>query len=379
MLLHLRVPPALTEDRLSVKKKLDKSSSQEIEKVLKNLWEDLLEVDVQPTDDFFEIGGYSFLAVQMVNELRESGHRITASDVYEHRTLEALASHLASGQSSDLRPEPTFAALWSQASSPWSGERPKALVPLAEGEREPFFWVHWGTGNIGFLRGLAGRISGGRPVYGFQHPALVRRERVEMSVGELAESYLAELLKTQPEGPYLLGGLCNGSNIALEMARRLTERGKNVALLVFVNGYPNSFPSDINPGDGPEGFYQLRLATLKQRFGVDNLAAAAPEVMKQLQAEDVAYYDGHESPDDLMWFQAVWAAIAFAHRHHDPRPFPGRTLVFQTKKGEPAYTSHWKALVPSSEAETFDVRSTLPILQHPPFQESITRHLSRDF
>lgn len=358
---------------------VDENSSQVIAEELKVLWEDLLGAAVQPSDDFFDIGGYSFLAVQMVNELRESGHRLSASDVYEHPTLEGLASHLAGGQASAEHPEPAFSALWSEAVSPWSGERPKALVQLALGEREPFFWVHWGTGNIGYLRPLADRISGGRPVYGFQHPALVRRERVEMSVGELAEGYLTELLEVQPEGPYLLGGLCNGSNIALEMARRLTERGREVALLAFVNGYPNSIPSDIDPGDGPEEFYQLRLATLRQRFEVENLAAAAPEVMKQLQAEDVAYYDEHEKSGDLMWFQAVWAAIAFAHRHHDPRPFAGRTLVFQTKKGEPSFTSHWKALVPNSQAETFDVRSTLPILQHGPFQESITRHLSQNF
>ncbi|MEK8145654.1 thioesterase domain-containing protein [Streptomyces sp. M10(2022)] len=164
----------------------------------------------------------------------------------------------------------------------------------------------------------------------------MRRERVQLSVSEIAESYVDELLEAQPSGPYLLGGLCNGSNIALEMARRLTGRGKEVALLVFVNGYPNTVPADLDPGDGLEELYQLRLTHFKQRFGVDSLAVSAPQVLAQLQAEDVAYYDGHESPDDFMWFQAVWAGIAYAQAHHEPRPSPAGPWSSRRRRASPS-------------------------------------------
>ena len=42
----------------------------------------------------------------------------------------------------------------------------------------------------------------------------------------------------QPLGPYILIGYSFGALIALEMAPRLTEEGKQVALLTFVDTYP---------------------------------------------------------------------------------------------------------------------------------------------
>ena len=42
----------------------------------------------------------------------------------------------------------------------------------------------------------------------------------------------------QPLGPYILIGYSFGGLIALEMAQRLTEEGKQVALLTFVDTYP---------------------------------------------------------------------------------------------------------------------------------------------
>lgn len=354
-------------------------SRESVEEVLRRTWEDLLDVDFDSGDDFFDLGGYSFLALQMVNGLREHGLHLTVTDVFENRTFAELVDFLVGGRPSGPAGEPSFASLWAGAVSPWSGQRPAAAVQLAAGEREPFFWVHWGTGNIGYLRPLADRIRAGRPLYGFQHPALVRRERVQTSIGELAEGYLAELLEIQPTGPYLLGGLCNGGMIALEMARRLAATGRQVAFTAFVNTIPSTVPSDLSPGDGLEDLYRLRIAYLKERFGVANLVESAPEVLRKLQEPDVAYYDDHEDPADLLWFQAVWAAIAFAQARNEPRPFEGRAVVFQTKTGEPHFEPHWKALLPNAQAETFDVRSTLPILMHEPFQESITRHLSQDF
>jgi thioesterase domain-containing protein len=46
----------------------------------------------------------------------------------------------------------------------------------------------------------------------------------------------------QPEGPYLLGGWCNGGLLAYEMARQLHACGQTVALLVALDmGTPSSY------------------------------------------------------------------------------------------------------------------------------------------
>ena len=40
----------------------------------------------------------------------------------------------------------------------------------------------------------------------------------EASISWLASRYLREVVKADPSGPYLLGGVCQGAQIAVEMA-----------------------------------------------------------------------------------------------------------------------------------------------------------------
>lgn len=47
--------------------------------------------DVGPGDDFFSLGGDSIVSIQLVSRARAAGIRFTARDVFEHRTVAALA------------------------------------------------------------------------------------------------------------------------------------------------------------------------------------------------------------------------------------------------------------------------------------------------
>ena len=49
------------------------------------------------------------------------------------------------------------------------------------------------------------------------------------SVEGMARDYLAELRTHRPRGPYMLGGMCAGALIALEMARQLRIDGETIA------------------------------------------------------------------------------------------------------------------------------------------------------
>jgi thioesterase domain-containing protein len=63
----------------------------------------------------------------------------------------------------------------------------------------------------------------------------------------------------QPLGPYILIGYSFGGLIALEMAQRLTEEGKQVALLTFVDTYPQCAP--YHAYAKVKGFYRGRLSS----------------------------------------------------------------------------------------------------------------------
>ena len=65
----------------------------DIEKKLATIWQSLLHIEqVGKTDDFFELGGDSLLAITMLNEIADAFHsEISMKDIMEHTTLEQLA------------------------------------------------------------------------------------------------------------------------------------------------------------------------------------------------------------------------------------------------------------------------------------------------
>ncbi|WP_437723824.1 amino acid adenylation domain-containing protein [Sorangium sp. So ce861] len=61
---------------------------------LAEIWRDLLGVTrVGVRDNFFEIGGDSIIAIQVVSRARRAGITLRPSDIFQHQTLEALALH----------------------------------------------------------------------------------------------------------------------------------------------------------------------------------------------------------------------------------------------------------------------------------------------
>jgi hypothetical protein len=90
-------------------------------------------------------------------------------------------------------------------------------------ERPPFFFV--GTDK------LNGKLGGDQTVICLPlWPLLKYASDMEEAVEEL----INYIMSIQEEGPYLLGGYCNGGYVAYEIARRLASRGHRVDLLALV-------------------------------------------------------------------------------------------------------------------------------------------------
>jgi amino acid adenylation domain-containing protein/non-ribosomal peptide synthase protein (TIGR01720 family) len=67
--------------------------SGETEQTLARLFAETLRLDeVGVADSFFEIGGDSILAIQLVSRARKAGLKLLPRDVFEHRTVESLAT-----------------------------------------------------------------------------------------------------------------------------------------------------------------------------------------------------------------------------------------------------------------------------------------------
>lgn len=311
-------------------------------------------------------------ALSIMVGARRLGFEIGTIDVAAVTTVPELAGLLRRGASKhEAQRAPRFADLWSNARGRFEGTARSPLVELADGAGAPVFFVHWGSGNVTFVRDLADGFRAGRPVYGFESTGIRERRRPALSVPETAEQYLADMLRVQPEGPYHLVGVCSGSSIAYEMACRLQDTGAVVDTLVCINSFrPGT--RQLDPGWGLADLYHMRLADIEMLTDTDDLAANLPSVMGELKSN--GWIDADVSVEDFYWHAAVFAANAFAQNHYDPRPFTGRVHVLQDKLMRRADEAEdWRPLAPGAVTQVIDTDSSITIMSGPEFSALLRR------
>jgi len=344
-------------------------SQHEVLTSVSTVWERLLGIPAAPEDDFFELGGYSMLAMEMCQTLREQGFDVAVIDLVRNSRLDAFVDVLTGRwdrEPAAAGPGRTdFESLWSAARSPYAGS--PGLTELSAGTGPGVYVVHWGTGNIAFLGEYAAAMSGRLPLVGIANPGHADRVRPLLSVGDLAWQYAQQVLDRGPQDSVLLAGLCSGGYIAIEMARYLRQAGVRVPLVGFVNTMPPGEPVGFEAGTGLGELYESRLAYLKTRFRLTDLDAALDDLLGELTARDVSYHDRGTTPGQFHWLQAVWAGLTFAQVHYEPRPYDGPVHIFQVAQEARHFPDGWASYVPAAQASTYDASSTLPIIQHPHF------------
>ncbi|MGE5406529.1 MAG: beta-ketoacyl synthase N-terminal-like domain-containing protein [Methanosarcina sp.] len=76
-----------------------------------------------------------------------------------------------------------------------------------------------------------------RPYLGFLHPGSDGEKISFASVEEMASSYLEQLIRDVPQGPYCLAGFSFGGLVAYEMARKLEKMGQKVPCVFLFDSF----------------------------------------------------------------------------------------------------------------------------------------------
>ncbi|QLF94934.1 amino acid adenylation domain-containing protein [Pseudomonas sp. ABC1] len=76
----------------------------ELEQQIASIWADVLKVEkVGLTDNFFELGGDSIISIQVVSRARQAGIRFTPKELFQHQTVQGLASVATCGEEGGLQ------------------------------------------------------------------------------------------------------------------------------------------------------------------------------------------------------------------------------------------------------------------------------------
>lgn len=197
-----------------VKELLDKqyvSPSNQVEKTIAEIWEEVLKIEkIGIHDNFFHLGGHSLLILKLVNRVRKMGLQIEVKDFFDYQTIEQQSNFIK-----------TSFMLLNAASEG------KFVIPIQkEGNNTPLYAFP----EFLLYSGIGKHINKNQPFYTIEQSPY-------KTVNEVANHYISEIKKIHPHGPYILAGYCNWGKTAVQMAETLIEQGDEVPVLILIEYY----------------------------------------------------------------------------------------------------------------------------------------------
>jgi thioesterase domain-containing protein/aryl carrier-like protein len=168
------------------------------------------------TDDYFDLGGHSILAVSLMAKIeKEFGKRIPLAQLFKNPTVEQLAVALRGASTH----------------SQW-----EELVEIrGTGSKSPLFLMPGAGGNVIYFHPLANRLSADLPVYALQAIGLDGVTPPLARVEDIALRNVRAIQKVSPGGPYNLVGHSFGGLVAFEMSQILRRQGHEVEMLTILD------------------------------------------------------------------------------------------------------------------------------------------------
>jgi amino acid adenylation domain-containing protein len=332
----------------------------ELERQLTQIWEEVLGIEpIGIQNNFFELGGNSLLAVQMLAEVeKQCGKNLPITTLLSSPTIEELAKVLCSLEEHTMVGD---------------------LVPLRRtGTKPPLFCIY----GILLYQDLVNQLDSNQPVYGVylqEEVELIKTGNVDLhnsifsSVETIAARYLQAIRTLQPHGPYYLAGESFGGVVAFEMAQQLQAAGEEVALVALFDSLaPNSLAR-------MPLVQRLKLhGQLLLKQGLPYLLEKAQPLINSLQqkfltrtnkdsqpSEDILQTDTEKAPQDIR--QEVRQRTS---RLYFPQPYSGKMVLFYALErdafeGEGDRDLGWKS-VAAGGLQIYDVPGDhLGILKHP--------------
>ena len=294
----------------------------DVEARLAAIWTDLLGLEtINPTDDFFALGGHSLLTVRMLSRIeKEFGQRLSLSAAYRSPTLRALAGHLSGAN------ETTGTDDW------------RVLVLRPEGTGIPIIAIN----NAQTVFGLSGEFAQPRPAMAVRIYDKARGiSLTPRSFEQIAADYADAVKSAQPQGPYALFGVCVHGNLAIEVARLLQAEGHDVAAVIMKDVWEPTYGERVNASWSKAMLNRLHFLRVRLRFlrkGDISLAAflgmfrvfrktgILGAAVRLGLIDRVRHTDLDQEQEEFISY------LSDARNKHKPEPYDGDVLHFVTRE-----------------------------------------------
>ncbi len=295
-------------------------------------------------DDFFDLGGHSLKAVELLTELERLFEvELSLRRLLEHPTPAAIATMLCDRDAPIVAPSFTYR--------------------IKEGSGDPVFCLLVWLRAVPQFQRLARHLSVDRPLYNVLAQWIAEDEPPVQRVEDMATLAVERIRHVQPRGPYTIAGYSMGGYVAVEVARQLRHDGEEVRPVVLID-------AALGPPPRPRLERWLRSAA---RSPLPQTLRDARRVVARKLTRDAS----RGSVMDDLW--TLDAANRRARALWTPQPFDGDAVLLRTserREGRGGDTLGWDRVVQGT-IRVEDVPGTHHTLLDEPMVAGVAAVLSR--
>lgn len=261
--------------------------------------------------DLGSLGMDSLMAISILGSLREqTGQDLPSTFFQKHPTMNEVAKYLKKSNSQSAVLEVTTSnTTYPRATSVLLQGNPKTAVKV-------LFLIPDGSGSATSYATIP-HIANNVALFGLNCPYMKTPTQFTCGIEKVAELFLDEVRRRQPEGPYCLGGWSAGGIIAYQMVLQLIAQGEYCENLILFDS-PCPVRLEALPRRLHEFLGSLGLLGTGGRAPPDWLL---PHFEYTIQALTV-YMPKAIQPTKSPRVFAVWAADGICKNPSDPRPPP---------------------------------------------------------
>ena len=320
------------DDNVSIRSKAEGNSIFDISELIRSTIASEMGFEVHEisdTTDLSQLGMDSLMALSVLSALREKTELVLPADL-----LTANSSIREIEKALDLRSNPKSTPTTSQKqkqseaaiSEPTIGNSvtqptryaTSVLLQGSSKHARKHLWIIPDGGGSATSYVDIPDILAGLAVWGLNSPYMKTPEEYDVGVVGMAASFITEIKRRQPSGPYLLAGWSAGGVIAFEAVNQLTKNGDEVEQLMLIDSpcpdIIEPLPSSLHRWFASIGLLGDGDLSKLPSWLLPHFAASV-QALSTYTAEKI-------NPDRCPMVTAIWCEDGVCKLPTDPRPDP---------------------------------------------------------